>query len=381
MSLKLLIPITLLCFVTCCTEKQSNSNAPGKKFELKKNAVKEFRLDSVTSFRTNYLDLFEKNGESYLVFENRNKPSIQFYEFENGALAFEINLETDGPNGVGKMRGFYVKSVDSIYVLSPFHYAVYLIDRQGKIIDKYSWLRSEDPVKSSSLAGIYTTSPGLVLANKLHMFAVPETGYTKKVTFESGKVDLALDLNAKSIELGYQYPESYRKNMFGNLFLKIDRALTNRETIIYSFGADNYLYETNYSDKNIPHFAGSTYFKETMPLEDLSQADDHQIMTGYFAGIKYDKYRNLYYRLAVHPIELLNADNQRNHFEDKRISVIILDGEFNVVGETILPDKLHLYTTWFVGEKGLYISNHNKNNDEVNENSLSFTIYEPVSIQ
>ena len=102
------------------------------------------------------------------------------------------------------------------------------------------------------------------------------------------------------------------------------------------------------------------------------------MLTGYYSGIKYDRYRKLYYRLAVHPIDLVNVQNQRNHLKDKQLSVIVLDENFKIVGETLLPTKRHLYTTWFVGEAGLYISNHNRSNSLIGENVLSFTIYEPA---
>jgi len=324
------------------------------------------------------LDIFETEVQDFLVVENRNKPSIQFYDFKHNKITREVLLETEGPNGIGKSRGVFVKNFDSLYVLSPFHYSIYLINNEGKVLDKYQWLNSTAEIKSSSMAGIYSTSPAILLEDQLHIFAVPETGYKKKVTFESGNVNLTLNLRSKEVSLNYNYPETYRKRMFGNLFLKIDRTKTATNNILYSFGADNLIYETNYHDINRSYFAGSSYFDEAIPLQNLDNADDHQMLTGYYSGIKYDRYRKLYYRLAVHPIDLVNVQNQRNHLKDKQLSVIVLDENFKIVGETLLPTKRHLYTTWFVGEAGLYISNHNRSNSLIGENVLSFTIYEPA---
>jgi hypothetical protein len=142
-----------------------------------------------------------------------------------------------------------------------------------------------------------------------------------------------------------------------------------------------FIERTNYGNINKSYYAGSSYFKEPIPLKKLDEADDHEIVSGYFSGIKYDRFRKMYYRLAVHPIELLAANNQKNHYEDKRISVIILDRNFKKIGESILPEKLHLYTTWFVAEDGIYISNHNRNNESLSENAISFTIYEPIQVE
>jgi hypothetical protein len=206
--LTLLILVNIL--VVGCEQRPSKEFAFS--IDLRKVGIKEFRLDSVTSFRTNYVDIYMDKNKNYLILENRNKPSIQFYDFSGDSLSFEVKLEIDGPNGVGKMRGFFVKNLDSIYVLNPFHYAVYLVNRNGNVIDKYSWLHNAAQLKSLSMAGIYTTSPGILLNNKLHLFAVPETGYKRKSTFESGKVDVVLDLKNRSVELNYNYPDVYRKN-------------------------------------------------------------------------------------------------------------------------------------------------------------------------
>lgn len=376
----LLHSIPLIFILFSCEPEQKQQTIYQTIYELDSVTTKNYRLDSLTSYRSNYIDIYRENNTEYLVLESKEKSAIQLYNIEQDSLANEIILNKEGPDGVGKIRGFYIKSLDSIFVLSPFHYSIYLVNSLGEVSKQYSWVTSKSQIKSSSMAGIYTTSPAISYQGSLNLFAVPETGYTNETTFSEGNVNLRLDLNSGKINLNYHYPELYIQNMYGNLFIKIDRTKSPQNTIIYSFGADNNIYETDYKDINKSFFAGSRYFDKALVLEDFNKADEHQVMSGYYSGIKYDRFRKLYYRMAVHPTELKNISGHLNHYEDKRMSMIIMDEQFKILGETLLPKNKHLYQTWFVGEKGIYISNHNRNNKLMNENTLSFTIYEPKKI-
>ena len=57
----------------------------------------------------------------------------------------------------------------------------------------------------------------------------------------------------------------------------------------------------------------------------------------------------------------------------KEFSVIVLNADFEIIGETRFPGKKYFYKMSFVGKEGLYISENNLENPQFDENKLVFT--------
>ena len=343
---------------------------------------KNFKIDSTTNIKTWYLDIYEEDGSVWLTYENKFKPSIQFYDLVNQKLDFEINLIQTGPNGVGTINGFFIKSLDSIYLLNVSDMRLFLINRKGEVQNYFSFLKplQNFPFGTMSTPTIISGSPAIFYKQKLHLASRPGTGPTDKTTFETGKVDLAIDLTDGHYSLIFNYPEVYKKANFGNFWGKIFRAKTHDNRIIYSFAADENIYVTDYI-KSETFFAGSAIFEKPIPYDDVSQMRVNNLKSSMYGGVFYDKYRELYYRIATGGIEEINATFlSREIYDSKPISVIILNNKFEKIGETLLPSKTHDPLGVFVGPEGLYISNSNLENPNLQENLLSFSVYVPQII-
>lgn len=367
-----------VCLFSCTQspqEQMSDSANLSSRYELENAGLKEFSIDLRTNYFTQYVDTKYTDSATYLVYENRLKPAIQFYDLEADTLSFEIPLEMEGPDGVGRIRGVYIKSIDSIYVLNSMAYKVFHVNSKGKVLRTYSWINNKEQSKTVSMAGIYTASPAIYKDGKLNMFAVPETGPVKKETFTEGKVNLQLDIESGLVNYNYNYPKLYTEGNYGNFYINISRTLSPQNSIVYSFGADPFLHETNYGGRDISYYAGSNFFEAPKPYKDVNKRDENSIESTKFTGIMYDKFREVYYRIATGGIPLINNQNEKNSFYDKPISIITLSKDFKVLGETLLPEKKHDYRCWFVAENGLYISNSNPKNPDLQEDKLSFTIY------
>ena len=59
----------------------------------------------------------------------------------------------------------------------------------------------------------------------------------------------------------------------------------------------------------------------------------------------------------------------------KEFSVIVLNADFEIIGETKFPGKKYFYKMSFVGREGLYISENNLENPQFDENKLVFTCF------
>ena len=91
----------------------------------------------------------------------------------------------------------------------------------------------------------------------------------------------------------------------------------------------------------------------------------------------YDKYRDVYYRFAEMPCELADNEDPYDEFVPRvrEFSVIILDKDFRIIGETKFPGKKYFYKMSFVGRDGLYISENNLANPEFDEDKLVFACF------
>ena len=59
-------------------------------------------------------------------------------------MAFKIDLDIEGDNGVGFFLGYYIDSLDSIYLTSLQLPEIYSVNKEGKINKKFYYGKSKD---------------------------------------------------------------------------------------------------------------------------------------------------------------------------------------------------------------------------------------------
>jgi hypothetical protein len=98
-----------------------------------------------------------------------------------------------------------------------------------------------------------------------------------------------------------------------------------------------------------------------------------------YGDLIYDKYREVYYRFA-YPETVLDPDRsylKSFHFGRKKFSVIILDRDLNIIGETLFPEGIFNSYVYFVHKNGLYISRDYKIGEGTqSEDYLNYTCFE-----
>jgi hypothetical protein len=342
---------------------------------------KEFVLDSATSYQTLLMSVYRSASDErrYLVYENRIKQTVQFYDFETGLLWRELNYAREGPNGVGKLRGFYVHTLDSIYLMSSKYYQLILVDGSGNVLKRYPLINRGTQIANWSLPAIYTSRPAVLKSGVFYFIAFPESK-----PYEEQKPILTLNLADSACQLRYEYPDSYRVgDTWGMLTGDVSVTQTREGYFLYSFPCDPYLYETNDHQTNVKHFAGSRFFDKTQPWDKGvgDGAEEAYVTRNYFNGIVYDRFREVYYRFTKLELPVLNAQNEKNTIWNKPMSVIILNKEFQVIGETRLEQNKFDFRNWLVVEEGLLICNSNQHNPDVEEGKLKFTLFTLQTIE
>ena len=109
-----------------------------------------------------------------------------------------------------------------------------------------------------------------------------------------------------------------------------------------------------------------------MSFEEFNKLASEQATYG---NIVYDKYRDVYYRFAYPECEV-NSTSFEYIFCRKEFSIIILDNEFNIIGETLFPAGKYAPGLFFVNQDGLYLSLNNTENPEIGDDELVFQCLE-----
>ncbi|MDR2773493.1 MAG: DUF4221 domain-containing protein [Tannerella sp.] len=84
-----------------------------------------------------------------------------------------------------------------------------------------------------------------------------------------------------------------------------------------------------------------------------------------YSAIIYDKYRNVYYRMVEHPWKDYHQGMDWMPWL-KQISIVILDGDLNFIGETVLDMEYRLSSSQFmVTADGLLLHKRTDDEDEL----------------
>lgn len=182
-----------------------------------------------------------------------------------------------------------------------------------------------------------------------HNFGYPITGLyninTKKVSYE-----------------GITYPKLLFDKNYG-LFTKIEQYCLG-ENILYAFVPLPEIWRYNQNKKTIERFiVKSEYdtaptpalnFKRTPKTKDL--VFQHFKTSPHYRRLVYDPYRNLFYRFYALSLPEKNEDGLYTTYQDRKYSVMILDKDFNVLAERILPEACFFLYFAVPTKDGLYIN-------------------------
>ncbi|MEA5259380.1 DUF4221 family protein [Arcicella aquatica] len=292
------------------------------------------------------------------------------YDLETGDEVKKNTFPKEGPEKVGDLIGFYPISKDSILITPMTIGQLYLANSTGK---GYSNL---DYTKTST--GEYTAFGGSINFNPIVLdkgnLYIPQ-GIMREWTSMSiedltkAPLELSINVKSKKVEfLSFNYPKEIWE--FGYVPLDFSRTW-NGQKVIYSFLYDSKVYEfkngskqytVHTNAKSIDDIATPSFKKDAVSFE------DYCFKYGVYLGIVYDKYRKVYYRFYRPKLEPEKGVNVMSLIENPPIfSIIVMNDNFENIGEVHLPKKKFSSSCFFISEKGLYLA---KSMD--NENRLTF---------
>ncbi|MDR2916490.1 MAG: DUF4221 domain-containing protein [Tannerella sp.] len=378
-------PLLIACCICLSCSNSKSKQSGSNKYELKEVVGKDlsFRINDDTKFIFSSLFPYtDKSGKEYLTFLSHMKNLILFYDLQTGKYIFDVKLETEGPDGVGIAQGYHIEDLDNIYIASTLP-GLTKVDTSGnkKQFIEYGQTNNGHYVVPNFTSSSYIYAPAIIHAGKIYITQLPYSGSKTSAI----PVSVAIDTISQTFEeLPFRFPPIIDdKELAGTVIsIQFSREFNDKQ-LIYSFFMDNNIYvtdiETNEA-KKIP--AQSKYIND---FQFLKFTDDREkvykalLESSYYYNILYDKYRNIYYRFAIIGSEVTKKpeysffDIYANGFI--QFSVIILDKDFNIIGETLFPKYTYNPSIAFVHKDGLYISDSHILNPTFDENKLSFKCF------
>lgn len=107
---------------------------------------------------------------------------------------------------------------------------------------------------------------------------------------------------------------------------------------------------------------------------DLTLAAKMMCELPFYGDVVYDRFREVYYRIAYprEDLELTESFVDLWQSGRSRFSVIVLDKDFQIIGETMLPANRYRSDLYYVASDGFYISDSHYKSPDYDEDSLGF---------
>jgi hypothetical protein len=357
--------ISMVCISSCTKEIEDNQNI-SYDYTLEAVDTISIELDSTTSPKIEAIRYLENSAELALL--NKSTYQIILYDLNSGKQIKKITFMSEGEDGIPSgIKGMYYYSEDSIFISNG--YSIFLCNSLGKVLHKYSlnaenisysfqvfFLTQDQPfIKNDSLiCVIYADLPSLSLS-----------AFRNKVASV-----FALNLkNGKGKCIAF-YPSDYEKGLYGNNYTYTFLTTNPDKSIIYSYPVGDYIYKGG--GEKI--FAKSKYIDKITPantIEDNPMGHTSFFVTSPSYGpIYYDKYQNMYVRVAEMPRSKEDFINKKWW---KKKTLILLDEKLKIIGEVqVENDYLNVYQC-FSTPDGFYIT-LGSNKDENKKSFIGFKL-------
>lgn len=320
----------------------------------------------------------DRDGQEYLTFQTSPGHTLVFYEMATGRLAFEIRPELEGPDGTGPFLGYYIDDLDHIYLTALGKAELICIDREARIRKKITYDEAADHTPlyaSNALSFVY--KPVYRLEDKLYILS--ECNRLASPNPVSACLDTATG-RIQALPFSYpRFPGSENKAKAYGVESSLSRCFDGRQ-FVYSFHFDENLYVAAPDHREVRKIpARSRYIKQVeIPDEQAAYSFARMLRrmceTPNYGNLLYDPYRKVYYRLAYPPTEIDPSENCTDiwQYGRKKFSILILDEDLQVIGETLFPENTYNSTLLFVREDGLYLSTGYFRNPDFDEDRLVF---------
>ncbi|OEK04818.1 DUF4221 family protein [Roseivirga misakiensis] len=347
------------------------------------NGLVTFQLDQSTSNVSDGLQYFfdEKTGQELLFSLNTIKNEIQVFDFERNELIKRLAFDVEGPRGVGSIGAFYVHGLDSLLLFPNSGGKLFLVSSIDESLNSIEYQVPEG-YGSAEVSTTFFSAKPLVKNGKLIAKTLYQGNYSTVTNQELSRrhTSYAIDLKSGVTNLlSPTFPDDYMRSMKKHFQFSFS---ATENGIAYSFWGDHNLYflkdENAQLEEKLARSEALVTEWEALPLGG-SRMDRAKYFAGsaHYGNIIYDPYREVYYRFAFPKVEVEDgADIGVLARFPSKFSVMVLSKDLNLIGETELSQTgQYVVSNAFVGRDGLYLSVNHPENEENEEDYLSFKLF------
>jgi hypothetical protein len=259
---------------------------------------------------------------------------------------------------------------------------LYKIDTTGTLHQKIRYGLTEsgyEIITNASWSFFYT--PLVFIDSKLYL---PQHSWQRNPISKTPLCVVIDTLNQQHYELPCLFPQLIKDNEWGIIseFTSFSRVFNGKQ-FVYSFFADENIHVISVDHQEAQKYkAKSKYINrivfESRTFDNVYASAKYRYGAPFYGNLIHDPYRNHYYRFAYPKVDLEDGPDYvgLTALGHKKFSIIILDENFNVIGETLFPEWAYCPTVLFVHRDGLYICNNHPMNASFDENILSFECFE-----
>ena len=375
----LILPLLLFCLLSSC-KREKGEPQDNYTLEATEN-IKSFPLDSDVKYDASYLYTFEENGKRYLSFLNYRTTQLLFYDFDTAKFLFKVTLDKEGSNGVVMPTGYYIKDFNNMYISSSAYFGLIKVDTAKTIVQKIPYRKTDSGYKiiSSYNASSHPYLPPVFIGDKMY---ITQQNNERFCPAEKTPISVAIDTIQKkytSLPLTFSILTEKQVKSNGDRFSRD----YDGKNFIYSFYVDEDILVTSIDHAEVKRIrAKSRYIDspdEEQPLN-AQKGPQLNLELARYGDLMYDPYREVYYRFAYPKTELDDKINWMGKavYGRKKFSVIILDKDFQIIGETLFPEAIYNPYASFVSKEGLYISRDYQINYDQSEDFMTFELFKLV---
>jgi len=381
--------LSMFCLLSC-QQKADVSNV-----QYIKDLVETYKLtlpvDENTYYMSKSMFQFEENNKEYLYFGNflKGQYEILIYNLKDQSLYKRIPLSKVGPNGVPGISGCKPFEDSKTYLLFQHNIGqLSIINDRAEVLRRYSAKLPEGQFTYCKDGFSYFYYPSFSIDSIVYY--MHDVNKAQMKTHEWKDVSMFTSLNLKNGEvepLPLHYPSIFDKdveNLGGGCSFSYDYDYTKNRLVCSFTGYDSLM--VSYDLQNVRWYNGKSRYMESIRpilyeasggIQSLAKLKER----GKYHNLMYDRYRDVYYRIAELPYEFKQNESPFDDPRGREFSIIIFDKDFNIIGETKFPGNKYFYKMSFVGRDGLYISENNLANPEFDEDKLVFACFKLEDIK
>ncbi|WP_215225121.1 DUF4221 family protein [Echinicola shivajiensis] len=381
-SNRLFVLIVLLNFFSGCKGDAQKENANPEQREIsliKQESTISLPLDAETPNLSMGLAYYP--SEPPMLFNlNPKTNSLQIFDLEEKVLYKTLTFEKEGQKGVGRVFGFHVHNLDSIFLFPQNKGEIYLTDTSGMLKSKVKYdvplYHTAAFVMNSYFASLPVIEGGEMVV-KTHVDGDHKA--IKSAELAERSLTYSIDLNEGKVRLlPHHYPADYLSN--GKRHFEASFA-ASPSRMVYSLFADHKLYYASSKGDSLKvKNAPSKYVKSDFGNYPIGskrfESYQYFYASPHYGSLLYDPYRKVFYRFCYPKVEVENEEQAlklRRYPEG--FSIMVLDEDLNILGETLFAKGKYYPNNAFITEEGLYLSINHADNPRNREDYLSFDLF------